>query len=100
MNVTNAISKVRFSSARPQRVQLFKNSHFHCELLCLEPQQELTSWGPCAYYVVAGSGEIRAGRNRSSLELGRFAECDDGESHSVVNASEQRLICLVISKRS
>ena len=74
MDVLNAISKVRFNSARPQRVQLFKCDEFVCELLCLEPGQELTATGRRAYYLIAGNGQMKAcgkcvaGNNTSSIQ--------------------------------
>ncbi len=97
MDVLNAIAKVRFNSARPQRVQLYRRREFLCELLCLEPRQELSASGRCAYYLIAGSGEVRSGRNRQSVDLGNFLTFEEGESHTLVNSSEQRLICMAIS---
>ena len=100
MDAINAIAKVRFSSARPQRVQLHKCPDFTCDLVCMEPGQELSAVGRCAYYIVAGSGDIKAAQQAKPLKMGNLAACDDGESHTVVNSSEQRLILLAISKHS
>lgn len=97
MDVFNAIAKVRFNSARPQRVHLSRCDEYVCELLCLEPQQELTASGRCVYYVVAGSGQVRVGEDIQEANLGHFISCDEGESHTIVNSSEQRLICLAVS---
>jgi len=97
MDVLNAIAKVRFNSARPQRVQLLKCDDFVCELLCLEPGQEQTATGRCAYYLIAGSGQIKAGEDVQAADLGHFVSCAKGERHSIVNSSEQRLICLAVS---
>lgn len=97
MELLNAIAKVRFSSARPQRVQLFKCPEYVCELLCLEPTQQLAASGACAYYLIAGSGQVNIGKETHPATLGSFVTCEAGESHTVVNSSEQRLICLVIS---
>lgn len=96
MNVTNAIAKVRFSSARPQRVQVARFAQYACDLLCLEPKQELTGTGPCGYYVVAGSGQIRSGKDSKPLSMGIVVDFMQGETYLLVNTSEQRLICLVI----
>ena len=100
MDVINAIAKVRFSSARPQRVQLHRCQEYTCDLVCLEPGQELNATGQCAYYVIAGSGELKAGANTKALKMGNLATCEQRESHTLVNSSEQRLICLGISNRS
>jgi hypothetical protein len=97
METFNAISKVRFSSARPQRVQLQKLNGMVCDLLCLEPAQELSMSGRCAYYVIAGQGVIKAGKLVHDLTLGCFAATGSEEHHSLHNDSEQRLICLAIS---
>jgi hypothetical protein len=97
MDTLNAISKVRFSSARPQRVQLQKLSGVVCDLLCMEGGQELSMSGRCAYYVIAGQGVIKAGRLSEELSLGGFATTDADEHHTLQNNTEQRLICLAIS---
>ncbi len=97
METLNAISKVRFSSARPQRVQLQKLAGVICDLICMEPSQELSMAGRCAYYVIAGQGVIKTGKLSQELSLGSFATTDTEGHHSLVNTSEQRLICLAIS---
>jgi hypothetical protein len=97
MESFNAISKVRFSSARPQRVQLQKLNGVVCDLLCMEPKQELSMSGRCAYYVVAGQGVIRSGKLSQDLSLGSLACTENDEHHTLLNNSEQRLICLAIS---
>jgi len=97
MDIINAIAKVRFNSARPQRVQLSKCSGYTCDLLCLEPAQELPAASRCVYYVIAGNGEIRAGETHKPLAMGCFVTCDEAESHTIANSSEQRLICLCVS---
>ena len=96
MEILNAVSKVRFNSVRPQKVQLHKADKVACDLLCLEPKQEFPGSGKVAYYVVAGMGEMRSGRQVHALSLGTFAATGDEESHTITNSSEQRLICLVI----
>ena len=100
MNVVNAIGKVRFNSARPQRVQLSRCPHFTCDLLCLEPKQELCAAGRCAYYVIAGSGDVWSGKLSTHVTMGHFAACEPGECHTLINSSEQRLICLAVTYSS
>lgn len=95
MNIVNAISKVRFNSARPQRVQLSKSGPLVSDVLCLEPGQKLSVGGHCVYYVISGSGSIVCGQEKQPLAMGSFA-CLDG-SHAIVNDSEQRLICLAVA---
>jgi uncharacterized cupin superfamily protein len=57
----------------------------------------LSASGPCGYYVIAGAGQVKASRLGQPLALGCFVNCGDAEAHAVLNTSEQRLICLVIS---
>ena len=95
MEILNAVSKVRFNSVRPQKVRLHKADKVACDLLCLEPKQEFPGSGKVAYYVVAGTGQMRSGKQIHALSLGTFATADE-ESHTITNSSEQRLICLVI----
>ncbi len=97
MEAFNAISKVRFSSARPQRVQLQKLHGAVCDLLCLEPHQEISVGGRCAYYIIAGQGVIKASKLQHPMSLGCFAATEIDEHHTLANNSEQRLICLAIT---
>ncbi len=97
MDVINAIAKIRFSSAKAQRVQLHRCVGFASDLLCLEPGQDFSSAGRCSYYIIAGSGVLQAGKNKKDVNPGNFATCEEDESHTLVNSSEQRLICLVVS---
>ena len=97
MDIINAIAKVRFNSARPQRVQLSKCPSYFCELLCLEPGQEISGSGRGGYYVIAGKGKLRSSNGPGELEMGNFIAFDDAESHTLINSSEQRLIVLSIT---
>ena len=97
MDVINAIARIRFNSAKAQRVQLHRFEGFACDMLCLEPEQEFSATGRCAYYFIAGTGVIKAGKSRKAVDMGNLVACDEDESHTIVNSSEQRLICLVIS---
>ena len=99
VNVLNAIAKVRFNSARPQRVQLSRGSPAASDLLCLEPGQKLPATGRCVYYVIAGTGQLTCAAQKSALAMGSFAAIDDGQSHTLTNTSEQRLICLAVRQR-
>ncbi len=97
MEVINAIARIRFNSAKAQRVQLNRFEGFACDMLCLEPGQEFSSVGRCAYYFIAGTGVIKAGKSSKAVDMGNFVACEADEPHTVVNSSEQRLICMVVS---
>jgi mannose-6-phosphate isomerase-like protein (cupin superfamily) len=96
MEIVNAISKVRFASTGPQHIHLARGNSFRVDLLCMEVgQKSLPATGPCAYYVVAGSALVTAVKPHQ-LPAGQLAELGPGEAHTIANAGQGRLICLVI----
>jgi quercetin dioxygenase-like cupin family protein len=99
MDTVNAIAKARFASAKPQRVQLQKDEQgLSIEMLCLEPGQDVSvRSGRWAYYVVTGTAVIEADGQQHPLATGHVAISAPGEKHKLVNASETRLICLVMA---
>jgi len=97
MNVTNAIAKIRFASARAQRVQLHKGKGILVDLICVEPGQELqVASGEWAYYVITGTAKVAAGGTETPLPTGQLAAADANEKHALVNDGEQRLVCLAV----
>ena len=97
MDIVNAIAKVRFASAKPQRIQLHKSDSLVAELLCFEPGQNLkVDGGPSCYYVVTGTAVIDGGGGAGELPAGQFATAAKDESHAIANAGEQRLVCLTV----
>lgn len=101
MDLVNAIAKVRFSSAKPQRVHLHKSQTLLAELLCMEPgQRRKVDRGQWAYYVITGAAAITIRDKTDSLSAGQFAAVGPGEPHTVANAAEHRLVCLAITNSS
>ena len=101
MNLVNAIAKVRFSSAKPQRVQLHKGETLQAELVCMEAGQQLkVSRGAWTYYVVMGSATLTVNGESSEVPTGQLAALDPAEPHVLSNRTERRLICLAIAKAS
>jgi quercetin dioxygenase-like cupin family protein len=99
MEIVNAIAKVRFASARPQRVRLARNDACVVELLCLEPGQEArVSAGMWTYYVVTGTATVTAGEQAGELTPGQMAVTQAGEAHTIANAGEARLVCLAAGR--
>jgi mannose-6-phosphate isomerase-like protein (cupin superfamily) len=91
MDVVNAIGKVRFSSARAQRVQLAPGS----DLLCMEPGQSLqVEGGNWQYYVVAGGLGVEAGDESAQAKSGQLIWLNSGAAHKLTNAQEVRLVVL------
>jgi len=99
VDVANAISKVRFGSARPQRVHLHKGDGLAAELLCMEPgQQTRVLHGEWMYYVIAGHATVRAGAEESEIASGHSVAFAPDEDHTIANVDEGRLICLAFTK--
>jgi hypothetical protein len=99
MDILNAIAKVRFASARPQRVQLHKDGRTPIDMLCMEPGQKLkVPGGWWAYYVMTGTARIESNASASDLPAGQFAVTGRDEGHTVSSAGEQRLVCLAIAR--
>lgn len=93
MKPINAIAKVRFSSARPQRVHLADEGPVGADLLCLEPQQELElAAGAGVVYVVSGSATLICEGGRETLGATQLTSIDS--DCTLTNISEQRLVCL------
>jgi len=95
MDVVNAIAKVRFSSARPQRIQLYKEPELTMELLCMEAGQGATvTSGRWAYYVVTGTAAVNDGEKSEQLPTGQLAVVNPPRKHTITNAGEGRLVVL------
>ncbi len=94
----NAIAKVRFASARAQRVHLWRADGCVVELLCMEVGQEtrVTSGAWC-YYVATGTAELRAGGGAERLAPGQMGTTEPDEEHTLANAGEGRLVCLAVT---
>ncbi|HUT61099.1 MAG TPA: hypothetical protein VNA25_24900 [Phycisphaerae bacterium] len=97
MESVNAIAKVRFGSAKPQRVQLRKDAHASIELLCMEPgQKHKVASGRWAYYIVTGAASFAGKDSQADLATGQLAVTEPGETHTICTAGEHRLVCLAV----
>jgi quercetin dioxygenase-like cupin family protein len=106
MEIVNAVSKVRFASSGPQRVHLARAPQLRVDLICMEAgQKDHSAEGPCAYYVIAGSAQLTTSGSAAGgtapektahpLAAGHLAQFEAGEFHTISNAGEGRLICLM-----
>ncbi|MCY2926792.1 MAG: hypothetical protein NT031_15410 [Planctomycetota bacterium] len=96
MDAINAISKVRFSAAKPQLVSLQKIPGLAVSLLCLQPGQSFPlPPGPCTYYVITGTATAACGGKTSPLSPGHCVAAGDGEAHQIASRGEDRVVCLV-----
>ena len=101
MDIVHAISKVRFASARPQVVHLTRSDGYFVDLLCMEAgQQAKVTSGPWTYYVVMGTAKLSGANGSGELSSGQMATTGADEVHTVANAGEGRLVCLVIGSES
>lgn len=98
MEHVNAISKVRFGSAKPQRVQLSRNGSLQSELICMEPGQQVkTSSSECTYYIIKGSASLTAGDETAKLAAGQLVSIGPDERHILAADGDDRLICISVS---
>ncbi len=99
MDLINAVAKARFSSARPQRVQLHAGPELCVDMICMESGQELHIHGGCRiYYVVTGTARFSGEGKTIDLAMGQMAVADANQPHLVTNTGEGRLVCLVYGK--
>ena len=99
MDFINAISRVRFGSARPQRIQLSKADPLQAEMLCLEPGQQLAvRSGQWLYYVITGSAQVVVDGQATELPTGQLAVSQPDEKHTISAAGDRRLVCLAFSR--
>ena len=96
MNTVNAISKVRFSAAKPRLVTLQKVPGLAVGLLCLQAGQSFPlPPGPCTYYVITGTASAGCGGSSVPLAPGHSVAVGEGEAHQVSCRGEDRVVCLV-----
>jgi len=99
MDLVNAIAKVRFASASPQRVSLHRGRSLTIDMLCMESGQEVrVHGGEWAYYIVAGVATVSAGGQAVQVPMGQLAATGDDEPHAISNAGEDRVVCLAFGK--
>lgn len=96
MDFVDAIAKVRFASARAQRVGLCRGGPLTVDLLCMEPGQDMNvSSGRWLYYVIKGQAKV-VGDGEAVVSAGQMAATGPEEAHNIANVAEQRLVCIAI----
>lgn len=93
MTPINAIAKVRFSSAKAQRVHLVESHPLSADLLCLESRQEIAVQSPAILYAITGGAAVADVHGKQELSAGQLVALE--ADAAVSNPHEQRLVCLV-----
>jgi quercetin dioxygenase-like cupin family protein len=97
MDIVNAISKARFSSAKAQCVQLSTGGRLTSQLVCMEPGQTLSvEKGQWSYYVVTGEVTLSAGDESTPLPTAQLATTGPGEVHKLTTPGERRAVVLAV----
>ncbi len=98
MECVNAISKVRFGSSKPQRVQLAGSNALQSELICMEPGQQVkVSSTECTYYIIKGTASLTTAEKTAELAAGQFVSVGPDEKHTLAAHGDDRLICISVS---
>jgi hypothetical protein len=92
MTPINAIAKVRFSSAKAQRVHLVESHPLSADLLCLESRQEIAVPSPAILYAITGAATVIDTHGKLELSAGQLVALE--VDATVSNPHEQRLVCL------
>ena len=96
MDIINAIAKVRFNSAKPQRVSLVRKPTLQADLICMEGGQELAvEGGEWLYYVITGAASLVGNRPATQTPTGQMASAVN-EKHVITNPSDRRLVILAL----
>ena len=96
MDIINAIAKVRFNSAKPQRVSLVRNPTFQADLICMEGGQALAvEGGEWLYYVITGTASLVGNGPAMQTPTGQMASAVN-EKHVITNPSNRRLVILAL----
>jgi len=99
MAKVNAVSKVRFSLAKPQNVGLCKGQYLNTIVVCMEPgqQSEISSPTERLYYLLTGSLTIKQPSGETSnLATGELLLNPGGQGHTLANMTDSRLVCLMV----
>jgi quercetin dioxygenase-like cupin family protein len=98
-NFKKLADALQFSKDKMKKNGIFETDSFFCDTYCFEPGQEQsphTHGGEDkVYYVLEGNGMFTVGGEEKELGPGEIALARAGQTHGVVNRSQQRLVTLV-----
>jgi mannose-6-phosphate isomerase-like protein (cupin superfamily) len=100
MESKNVIAEQRFSAEKMQKINLFETAHLFTDIYCLEPEQEQKvhahKGADKIYFVLEGTGRFHIGGNEQELPANTIVLAPADVEHGVRNASNQRLVLLVM----
>jgi len=89
-----------FAAEKMQKVGLFASDSFFLDLYCLEPGQSQKAHAhegsDKVYLVVEGRGLFQVGDEQAQLARGECVMAPSGQTHGIVNDSEERLVVLTL----
>jgi mannose-6-phosphate isomerase-like protein (cupin superfamily) len=99
MQRVNVASLARFADDKMQKVTLFDNPRFFCDVYCLKPgqAQRVHSHRDAdkVYYVLDGRATVQVGEEEDVVEAGVAVLAPAGSAHGVSNRSADPLTLLV-----
>jgi quercetin dioxygenase-like cupin family protein len=99
-NFSDVLSLARFSPEKLQKINLFETPNFFCDIYCLEPGQEQKPHTHAdadkIYFVLEGAVTIRVGAEERVVGKNQICLATAGEQHGVKNASNDRVVLLVV----
>jgi mannose-6-phosphate isomerase-like protein (cupin superfamily) len=95
----DALSQLRFSAEKMQKVNLFNTERMFCDVYCFEPGQTQTAHAhkgsDKVYYILQGTAEVRIGQETKELGPGGAALASAGAEHAIRNPGPSQLTVLV-----
>jgi quercetin dioxygenase-like cupin family protein len=100
MQTKDVKNEQRFSSEKMQKVSLFETENLFTDIYCLEPAQEQKihahKGADKIYFVLEGTGRFHIGGQEQDLSANQIVLAPADVEHGVRNASDQRLVLLVM----
>ena len=100
METKNVKTEQRFSAEKMQKINLFETDNMFTDIYCLEPGQEQKvhahKGADKIYFVLEGTGRFHIGGQEQDLSANEIALAPGDVEHGVRNATDERLMLLVM----
>lgn len=100
MQTKNLKTEQRFSSEKMQKISLFETANMFADIYCLEPAQQQKvhahQGADKIYCVLEGTGRFHIGGEEQDLSANTIVLAPADVEHGVCNASDERLVLLVM----